>query len=78
MSSPHESKTFFLNRYPFSQDTVNLLTRDVWLKNYWPIIYILSSASSKRAYVGESTIAIKRLQAHLAHPQKQQCLHIRQ
>jgi DUF2075 family protein len=72
MNSPHEGKTFFINRYLFDRNTLNLLAQDVWVKNFWPIVYILSSASQKQAYVGESTSAINRLQTHLAHPQKGQ------
>jgi DUF2075 family protein len=70
MSNPRESKTFFITRYPFDRNTVNLLSQDVWLKNLWPIVYILSSSSQKKAYVGESTSAINRLLTHLVHPQK--------
>jgi DUF2075 family protein len=72
MSSPQESKTFFINRYPFTPDTIDMLAKDVWLKNLWPIVYILSNTSQKQAYVGESTSAIERLRTHLANPKKRQ------
>ncbi|MCF6403570.1 DUF2075 domain-containing protein [Chitinophaga filiformis] len=72
MNTPQESKSFFIRRYPFTRDTINLLAQDVWLKDLWPIVYILSSPSQKQAYVGESTSAIDRLQTHLAHHKKGQ------
>lgn len=76
MSSSRENKTFFISRYSFTRDTVSQLAQDVWIKNLWPIVYILSSSSQKQAYVGESTSAIDRLQTHLANPQKQQMDHL--
>lgn len=72
MSVSRKNKTFFINRYPFNRDTVQILAEDVWLKNFWPVVYILSSNAQKKAYVGESTSAYNRLQTHLGHPEKQQ------
>jgi uncharacterized protein len=72
MSSSRENKTYDINHYRFDKDAIELLAQDVWLKNYWPVVYILSSDSRKQAYVGESTSALNRLLTHLNHPQKQQ------
>ena len=78
MSSPLERRTFFLSKYAFNRNTVNQLGQDVWIKNFWPIVYILSSPSEKKAYVGESATAMKRLLTHLRNPDKQQmdCMHL--
>ncbi len=72
MSNTRGNKTFFINRYSFDRRTIQMLADDIWLKNFWPVVYILSSNQQKRAYVGESTSAYNRLQTHLGHPEKQQ------
>src|ERR1700722_11549365 len=76
MSSSREDKTYEINHYRFDKDAIELLAQDVWLKNYWPVVYILSSDSRKQAYVGESTSALNRLLMHLNHPQKQEMDHL--
>jgi DUF2075 family protein len=76
MSSSRVNKTFFIERYTFDRETIYLLAQDVWLKNFWPVVYILSSDSQRRAYIGESTSALSRLVTHLAHPEKQQMDHL--
>ena len=78
MSTSREEKTFFIDRYPFDKDTIHLLSQNIWFKESWPLVYILSSAQKKVAYIGESTNAFARLMTHLAHPKKKQmeCLHL--
>lgn len=68
MSQPHLVE---VNRYPFSAEALTEIEADAYAANNWPLVYILSDGSTRRAYVGETTDTITRLGTHLKHPQKQ-------
>lgn len=60
-----------VNRFPFSAEALTEIEADAYAANNWPLVYILSDGSTRRAYVGETTDTITRLGTHLKHPQKQ-------
>jgi DUF2075 family protein len=70
MSSPREEKNYALECHSFDWETIKRLAQTHFIRNSWPVVYILSSASRKEAYIGESTRAFIRFQRHLDNPQK--------
>lgn len=68
MSQPHLVE---VNRYRFSADALADIETDAYAANNWPLVYILSDAGTRRAYIGETTDTITRLGTHLKHPKKQ-------
>jgi hypothetical protein len=59
-----------INKYQFSKDGSTEYALNVFMKNAWPIVYIIKNDELKEAYVGESTNAIYRMQNHLANPDR--------
>lgn len=72
------SDDFEIHPYPFSKETISRLEKIPWVKQLWPLVYILSNQELGEAYVGESTNAISRLSNHLAkaHRRKLSRLHL--
>ncbi|MCB0557242.1 MAG: GIY-YIG nuclease family protein, partial [Phaeodactylibacter sp.] len=62
--------TFHIASYRFNRKSLRQLENNLWVKNLWPLVYILSDENRKEAYVGESTNALNRLRNHLQNPQK--------
>lgn len=60
-----------VNSYRFSAEALTEIAADAYAANNWPLVYILSDGSTRRAYAGETTDTITRLGTHLKHPQKQ-------
>ncbi|NYT80950.1 DUF2075 domain-containing protein [Alcaligenaceae bacterium] len=60
-----------VNRYRFSAEALAEIEVNAYAANNWPLVYILSDGTTRRAYVGETTDTITRLGTHLKHPQKQ-------
>ncbi|MEY4573113.1 MAG: hypothetical protein RLZ10_2388 [Bacteroidota bacterium] len=59
-----------INKYQFSKDGATEYVLNMFMKNAWPIVYIIKNDELKEAYVGESTNAIYRMQNHLANPDR--------
>lgn len=59
-----------LTRYPFSKEVLNEIHENRWVRNHWPLVYIIQNDSKKIAYVGESTNAKNRINNHLANSQR--------
>jgi len=59
-----------INKYQFSKDGATEYALNMFMKNAWPIVYIIKNDELKEAYVGESTNAIYRMQNHLANPDR--------
>jgi DUF2075 family protein len=57
--------------YPFNKTDIGLISNDAFARDSYPIVYILYNTDTMMAYVGESTNAIKRMNNHLVHPEKQ-------
>ena len=61
---------FEIQRYDFNWNLFNKFQSNHYLKNLWPIVYILSDGTIKEAYVGETTDAYARMEAHLRNNNK--------
>ena len=59
-----------ISEFNFSKEDVAQLESNLWVRNLWPLVYILSDDYLKEAYIGESTNAINRLTNHLSHKEK--------
>jgi hypothetical protein len=61
-----------VSRYNFSADTLGDISNNAYASNHWPLVYILSGGIKKRAYVGETTDTLNRMNTHLKHIDKGQ------
>ncbi len=61
---------FEIQRYDFNWSLFNKFQDNQFLKNLWPIVYVLSDGNIKEAYVGETTDAHARMEAHLRNNNK--------
>lgn len=59
-----------INKYSFSKEGSKEYVLNTYMKNAWPIVYIIKNDQMKEAYVGESTNAINRMKNHLANPDR--------
>lgn len=60
-----------VNEYRFSQESLSEIRSNAYASSNWPLVYILSDRSTRRAYVGETTSALMRFSTHLKHIEKQ-------
>lgn len=72
------SNTLLISKYNFSKDTISEISNNQFVKNQWPLIYIISNEILKEAYIGESTNALSRMLNHLTNLERQKLstLHI--
>jgi DUF2075 family protein/SOS-response transcriptional repressor LexA len=56
--------------YEFSKDALHKIEQNLWVKNQWPLVYLIQNLPERIAYVGESTNALSRIRTHLATPKK--------
>lgn len=61
-----------IHRYDFNSPSIEGLSENHYVKDLWPLVYILSDGIQKIAYVGETTDAISRMSTHLKHKTKSQ------
>jgi len=59
-----------ITSYPFKKSQIEYIKQDEFANSNYPIVYIIYNDTTKIAYVGESTNAIKRMSNHLSHPEK--------
>ena len=62
------SSSLKINKYPFSLNSG--YQNNDYIKENWPIVYILMNTKTKQTYVGESTTGLKRLTSHLNNSQR--------
>jgi uncharacterized protein len=60
-----------INKYEFSKAGSVEYALNAYMKNSWPIVYILKNDQVGEAYIGESTNAISRMNNHLANVDRQ-------
>jgi hypothetical protein len=60
--------------YEFNKESLSKITRNIWVKNQWPLVYFIDNKIERWAYVGESTNAASRIKNHLANPAKSSTL----
>lgn len=56
-----------IKKHAFNSEVLDVLKEDIWIRQQWPFVYILSSSREKEAYVGETINALSRLSSHLAN-----------
>jgi hypothetical protein len=59
-----------INKYEFSKEGSVEYALNAYMKNSWPIVYIIKSDQVGEAYVGESTNAISRMNNHLSNAER--------
>ncbi len=70
MSAPLFSESLFISKFKFNKDSIKSIEDNLWVKNLWPLVYIISDENLKEAYVGESANAISRITNHLSNPER--------
>lgn len=61
---------FEIHKYEFNKGLSAEIENLNDVKNYWPLVYILSNGKIKEAYIGETTDAQSRMTSHLKHINK--------
>lgn len=56
-----------LNKYLFHRDALSEISTNRWVKNQWPLVYIIKNDTKRIAYVGETTNAFNRIKNHFAN-----------
>ncbi len=65
------TKTLFdIESYKFDETILTSIANSHYVKDLWPVVYILSDENTKELYVGETTDASSRLQTHLKNEEK--------
>src|SRR6056297_1371499 len=60
-----------INSYPFTNESVGVYELNQFMKNSWPVVYIIKNDQTKEAYIGESTNSINRIKNHLSNTERQ-------
>ena len=60
-----------INSYQFSHKGSEEYVLNQYMKNFWPVVYIIKNDRINEAYVGESTNAINRMKNHLSNRDRQ-------
>jgi hypothetical protein len=64
------NNAFEVQRYNFSSNVLNEFQNSHYIKDLWPIVYILSDGDINEAYVGETTDTYTRMSTHLKNNTK--------
>lgn len=59
-----------ISEYDFNQKGLEYIRDNKYVKNYWPLTYIISDDKKGEAYVGESTNALSRLRNHISNKER--------
>lgn len=59
-----------INKYSFSKAGSEEFALNNFVKNSWPVVYVIKDDAIKEAYVGESTNAINRMKNHLSNEER--------
>jgi hypothetical protein len=70
MIDPLFVSTLLISKHSFTKDTIREISENQWVRNKWPLVYIISDDRLKEAYVGESTNALSRMLNHLANDER--------
>ena len=60
-----------INSYNFSSKGSEEYALNQYMKNSWPVVYIIKNDKINEAYIGESTNAINRMKNHLSNKDRQ-------
>jgi uncharacterized protein len=67
MNNSSFDKSVSITKYEFSKTAISKIEDHLWKNSLWPLVYIISDANKKEAYIGESTNAISRINNHLTN-----------
>lgn len=59
-----------VNHYNFSQASIQSIENNAFASGQWPLVYVLSDEEKCKAYIGETTDALTRMNTHLKHKDK--------
>ena len=62
-----QNPIFSIKKFDFDSSLVNEFNNIHYVKDLWPVVYILSDGNVNEAYVGETTDAYARMSSHLKH-----------
>lgn len=68
---------FEINRYDFEDSMFEKFQQNLYAKDLWPVVYILSDGMTKEAYIGETTDTISRISNHFKNEKKNKLTEIR-
>jgi len=57
-------------KYDFDKKALEQISKNIWVKNQWPLVYFIQNETKKIAYIGESTDFSKRILNHLSNPNR--------
>lgn len=60
-----QNPVFSIKKFDFDADLINEFNNLHYVKDLWPVVYILSDGTVNEAYVGETTDAYARMSSHL-------------
>lgn len=60
-----QNPVFSIKKFDFDADFINEFNNLHYVKDLWPVVYILSDGTVNEAYVGETTDAYVRMSSHL-------------
>ena len=64
------TRSLQINKYSFSKAGAEEFSLNNYMKNSWPVVYIIKDEDLKEAYVGESINAINRMKNHLENDER--------
>ncbi|NGY37832.1 DUF2075 domain-containing protein [Flavobacterium sp. XN-5] len=62
-----QNPVFSIKKFDFDSSLVSEFNNIHYVKDLWPVVYILSDGNVNEAYVGETTDAYARMSSHLKH-----------
>lgn len=66
----NQNNIFTIKKYDFDSNLGNEFNTVHYVKDLWPVVYILSDGNVNEAYVGETTDAYARMSSHLKNNKK--------
>lgn len=70
MTLDKPSEIVQIAKYAFNKESIKDIENNIWVRNLWPLVYIISDDQLKEAYVGESTNAMSRMLNHLSNAER--------
>lgn len=64
------SEIIQIAKYSFDKESIKDIENNIWVRNLWPLVYIISNDQLQEAYVGESTNAMNRMLNHLSNAER--------
>lgn len=59
-----------ITQYTFNKDIIDIIENNPWVRDSWPLIYIIYNDKLREIYIGESSNALLRITSHLLNNKK--------